>query len=106
MCVARDELHDLLSNKALHGVPILVCANKIDVEQKKVSLAQIHNILSLEGSNREWKIEGTSGKEGTGIEESFRWLINSAATFVRAKKEAERQIIVSNQQVQKSDGLN
>ncbi|KAF0975135.1 hypothetical protein FDP41_005888 [Naegleria fowleri] len=96
LCVARDELLDLVSNKELAGVPVLVCANKIDVDKKKVSLAQIHNILSLDGSNREWKIEGTSAKEGTGIEEAFSWLVNSAATFVSKKKEAQKQILISS----------
>lgn len=40
--------------------------------------------------------EGTSAKEGTGIEEAFSWLVNSAATFVSKKKEAQKQILISS----------
>ncbi|KAG2392684.1 hypothetical protein C9374_011409 [Naegleria lovaniensis] len=57
LCVAIDELLDLVSNKELAGVPVLVCANKIDIDKKKVSLAQIHSILSLEGSNRNGRLK-------------------------------------------------
>ncbi|KAL9642697.1 hypothetical protein ABK040_009776 [Willaertia magna] len=99
LCTARDELHELLKSKKLQGVPVLICINKIDQKENNISISQIQQILSIDEhtQSREWKVEGTSAKEGTAVEEAFHWLVNSAATFLQKQKDAKREIIVNNE---------
>ncbi|KAI9137590.1 ADP-ribosylation factor family-domain-containing protein [Paraphysoderma sedebokerense] len=67
------ELQHLLEEPKLKQVPVLVLANKQDVAEA-LPADEIAKALSLHSiRDREWQIQGCSGKEGSGVSEGFQW---------------------------------
>lgn len=61
------ELLELLEDEKLQGVPVLVYANKQDLNEA-VSAAEIAQALALHQiKNRAWQIQACSAKTSTGI---------------------------------------
>ena len=70
-----DYFDILLSNKGLNNQPILVLANKQDLNGA-LCINDIIKKLEIEKiKDRDWILLGTSVKTGEGIEEGFDWLI-------------------------------
>eukprot|EP00764_Aduncisulcus_paluster_P007686 gnl/Carplike_NY0171/2508_a3371_778.p1 GENE.gnl/Carplike_NY0171/2508_a3371_778~~gnl/Carplike_NY0171/2508_a3371_778.p1 ORF type:complete len:183 (-),score=38.94 gnl/Carplike_NY0171/2508_a3371_778:62-610(-) len=72
-----DELNSLLETAELSGVPLLVFANKQDLVTA-YEAAEICKLLELEEieSSRPWRIQDSSAKRGTGLEEGMSWLLD------------------------------
>mgnify|MGYP006278775925 CR=1 FL=1 len=63
------------SNQISINIPILICLNKIDlinnIEEKEF---KIIDFLDLDTSGLKYKVQLTSAKEGTGINEGIKWI--------------------------------
>ena len=73
-----SELSELLKEDKLHGVPLLVFANKQDLINAQEA-KQIKSILNLKRikDSRKWTIIECSSKSGEGIEEGFQWVMSN-----------------------------
>ena len=73
-----SELSELLKEDKLHGVPLLVFANKQDLLNAQEA-KQIKSILNLKRikDSRKWTIIECSSKSGEGIEEGFQWVMSN-----------------------------
>ena len=70
---ASSELNRILSDSELDDVPLLVLANKQDVDGA-MSVAEICNSLNLHSfRNRSWYMQACSATRGEGLEEGFTW---------------------------------
>ena len=73
LALAKHELLRLLEDEELHGVPLLVFANKQDLGV--MSPAQVQDGLGLpELKARQWRCQGCSALTGNGLYEGFEWL--------------------------------
>jgi ADP-ribosylation factor-like protein 8 len=73
---AKKELHKLLEDKNLSGIPLLVCLNKIDLEPR-FSKQEIVKSLNLEYiTERPWVICPCSALKNTNINKVVDWLIS------------------------------
>ena len=71
--LAREELHSLLDNEELKGVPLLVYANKLELNLSSVS--GISDKLELNNiKNRAWFVQGACATTGDGLYEGLDWL--------------------------------
>lgn len=78
--IARDELHALLQNPELEGIPLLVLGNKSDLPGK-LSVDELIEAMDLKAvCHREVSCYGISAKEETNLDAVLQWLI------ARAKK--------------------
>jgi ADP-ribosylation factor-like protein 1 len=71
---SRSELLTMLSEDELKTVPVLVFANKQDV-QGALSPAEISDKLGLAGGEkgREWSVRGSCAVKGEGLEDGLDW---------------------------------
>nr|XP_019012942.1 arf/Sar family protein [Kwoniella pini CBS 10737]OCF51723.1 arf/Sar family protein [Kwoniella pini CBS 10737] len=98
---SRSELLTMLSEDELKSVPVLVFANKQDVEGS-LSPGEISDKLGLAGQEkgREWSVRGSCATKGEGLEEGLDWLVPIpfiAFLFIRAWRhdgevESERRV--------------
>jgi len=71
---AKMELHRILSDKQMEGVPLLVLANKADLPNA-MSLAEVTDKLKLHSlRSRKWYIQLSCCATGDGLYEGFDWL--------------------------------
>jgi ADP-ribosylation factor protein 1 len=71
---AKEELHKLLGEGELAGVPVLIFANKQDLP-KSLSLAQLTDQLDMHKErSRKWYVQACSATTGMGIYEGLDWL--------------------------------
>jgi ADP-ribosylation factor-like protein 8 len=78
--VAREELHALMSNPTLEGIPLLVLGNKSDLPNK-LSMDELIDAMELKNiSHREVSCYGISAKEETNLEAVLQWLMKFANT--------------------------
>uniref|UniRef100_A0A914GVI0 NADH-ubiquinone oxidoreductase 75 kDa subunit, mitochondrial n=1 Tax=Globodera rostochiensis TaxID=31243 RepID=A0A914GVI0_GLORO len=68
------ELHSLINEECLHGVTLLVLANKHDLVGSMHG-QEIEKILHLERIKHHWRIYETSAYTGDGLLDSLGWLI-------------------------------
>ncbi|ODO05126.1 arf/Sar family protein [Cryptococcus wingfieldii CBS 7118] len=75
---SRSELLTMLSEDELKSVPVLVFANKQDVEGA-LSPGDISDKLGLAGQEkgREWSVRGSCAVKGDGLEEGLDWSVLS-----------------------------
>ncbi|CAF0966329.1 unnamed protein product [Adineta ricciae] len=79
--VARDELHQLLSESDLSCAHLLVYANKSDLTNA-MSIAKIIDELELDSvKDRRWKVEQTCATTGVGLFEGLEWLTKHSENF-------------------------
>jgi signal recognition particle receptor subunit beta len=72
--VAKEELHKLLDEEMLKGVPVLVYANKQDLPQA-LSLPHLTDALDMRSAkSRQWFVQSCSATNGNGIYEGLDWL--------------------------------
>ena len=77
--VARDELHNLLQNTELEGIPLLVLGNKSDLAEH-MTVDELIEALDLKAiSHREVSCYGISAKEETNLDAVMQWLIARAS---------------------------
>ncbi|KAK8056799.1 hypothetical protein PG993_002026 [Apiospora rasikravindrae] len=75
---AKDELHSLMSQPSLQGIPLLVLGNKSDLPNK-LSVDELIEALSLKViGNREVSCYGISAKEETNLDAVIQWLMKFA----------------------------
>eukprot|EP00760_Papus_ankaliazontas_P006502 PhM_4_TR13066/c0_g2_i1/m.64459/K07944/ARL3; ADP-ribosylation factor-like protein 3 len=74
---AGIELHQLLEEEQLSGVPLLVYANKQDLVNASTpkDIADAMQLPDLR--DRAWQIQGCSAKTGNGLHEGLEWLIRN-----------------------------
>jgi ADP-ribosylation factor-like protein 1 len=67
----------MLSEDELKSVPVLVFANKQDV-QGALSPAEVSDKLGLAGGEkgREWSVRGSCATKGEGLEEGLDWCVS------------------------------
>ncbi|KAI1690444.1 ADP-ribosylation factor family domain-containing protein [Ditylenchus destructor] len=72
---AREGLMYLICEDDLHGLPLLVFANKQDLPNP-MSIDELTEKLSLETlRNRKWHIQAASAISGDGLNEGIDWLL-------------------------------
>jgi ADP-ribosylation factor-like protein 1 len=77
--IAKQEFLLLLEEEELKSVPVLVLANKQDM-QGALPEGEISNALGLHSiKNRPWGIYKTSAVTGAGLKESLNWLVDELA---------------------------
>lgn len=81
--ICKEELHRLLKEERLAGIPVLILANKQDVPSALSSI-QIQEALQLESlaTSRHWAVMPCSAKKGTGLLEGISWLVTDIASKV------------------------
>lgn len=76
---AKDELHSLMLQRSLDGIPLLVLGNKSDLPGT-MSTDELIQILELESiSGRHVSCYSISAKEETNLEAVVEWLMRSKA---------------------------
>ena len=77
--IAKEELHGLLDNKVLEGIPLLVLGNKSDLAEK-LSVDELIEALDMKAiSHREVSCYGISAKEETNLDAVLQWLIKKTS---------------------------
>ncbi|CDJ37606.1 ADP-ribosylation factor domain-containing protein, putative [Eimeria tenella] len=86
MKTCKEELHRLLKEERLAGVPVLILANKQDVPSA-LSPEGIKEALGLSDMSvsRHWAVIPCSAKNGTGLLEGISWLVSDIANRVFIK---------------------
>eukprot|EP00830_Metopus_es_P002193 TRINITY_DN1195_c0_g1_i1.p1 TRINITY_DN1195_c0_g1~~TRINITY_DN1195_c0_g1_i1.p1 ORF type:complete len:182 (+),score=22.76 TRINITY_DN1195_c0_g1_i1:47-592(+) len=75
---SRKELHILLEDKEINGIPILVLANKIDIEPH-VSDSDIIKGLNLDYvMENPWVVIPVSSLYGTNFDQVIQWLLKQS----------------------------
>uniref|UniRef100_A0A1A8REN6 ADP-ribosylation factor 5 n=1 Tax=Nothobranchius rachovii TaxID=451742 RepID=A0A1A8REN6_9TELE len=72
---AADELHRMLEEDELTGVPVLVFANKQDLP-RAMSISDFTDALSLSGVPHQWFVQPSCAVTGNGLVEGLDWLSN------------------------------
>ncbi|KAL8272959.1 hypothetical protein Esti_003127 [Eimeria stiedai] len=83
MHTCKQELHRLLKEERLAGVPILILANKQDVPSA-LSPDEIRQELELEAmsSSRHWAVLPCSAKAGSGLLEGMQWIVSDVSSKI------------------------
>jgi ADP-ribosylation factor-like protein 8 len=75
---AKDELHTLMAQPSLRGIPLLVLGNKSDLHEK-LTVDELIEALDLRSiSHREVCCYGISAKEETNLDAVIGWLVKWA----------------------------
>ena len=73
----KENLQELLGEELLAGVPLLVFANKQDLEMA-LEAPEVMSSLQLENiTDRTWNIQACSAVSQQGLNEGMEWLINT-----------------------------
>lgn len=76
--MAREELHALMSQPSLEGIPLLVLGNKSDLPDK-LSVDELIDAMDLKNiAHRDVSCYGISAKEETNLEAVLQWLMKFA----------------------------
>jgi len=80
------ELEDLLGEEELKLVPVLVYANKQDMNSA-LSSEEVATCLQLNTiRGRSWQIQPCSAKTGEGVQHGLEWLLKAAKKLKKQKK--------------------
>ena len=83
---SADELKNMLNDEDLKNGPILVMANKQDIKGC-LSPNQVTEELGMsQFKGRIWKVQGTSGVTGKGLNEGLEWMSSELLKYFGAKK--------------------
>eukprot|EP00756_Hemistasia_phaeocysticola_P007283 Hpha_TRINITY_DN14192_c0_g1::TRINITY_DN14192_c0_g1_i1::g.10724::m.10724/K07955/ARL8; ADP-ribosylation factor-like protein 8 len=76
--IAKKELHKLLEDRHLHGLPLLVVLNKIDLEPR-MSKEDVIKEMNLEYvTENDWAVTQISATQRTNISDVIDWLTKNA----------------------------
>lgn len=70
--LAREELHNMMSDPSLFGAKLLVFANKMDIAD--ISVKELTFKLELDKLKVDWHIQGAIAMNGEGLYDGFDWL--------------------------------
>ncbi len=71
--LAKDELDKILSNEQMEKIPVLIFANKQDLNI--MSVKEVINDMDLSSiRGNPWHCQGCSALTGNGLVEGFKWL--------------------------------
>ena len=88
---AKQALSLLIFDEELKGVPLLVYANKQDLNEA-VYPNELFEYLNLKNiKNNKWLLQGTSALNGSGIKEGFDWLGKELLKTKEKKKKIKRK---------------
>lgn len=73
--VAKEELHNVMGDEGAKGIPLLVLANKSDVEGKMGVDEVIEGLELRRVGDREVSCYGVSAKEETNLDAVLQWLV-------------------------------
>ncbi|XP_064631050.1 ADP-ribosylation factor-like protein 3 [Lineus longissimus] len=81
-----QELAELLEEEKLKGVPVLIFANKQDLDFKATPdvIANDLNLTSIK--DRPWQIQGCSAVKGDGLEAGVNWVLTAIRGAEKSKK--------------------
>jgi len=81
---ARDELHAMLADDSLRGIPVLVLANKCDLPTA-ASVAEVAADLNLSKlRTHKWYVQASSAISGDGLYEGLDWLASALTSQTRS----------------------
>ena len=72
--LAKQELFILINEEELQGVPIVILANKQDIEGALSDIEISESLELSEIKNNQWAIFKTIAKTGVGLDNAFKWL--------------------------------
>ena len=72
--LCNSELHALLKEEELKGVPVIILANKQDLESAMKPEEISHKLELPSIKDRPWTIMPTSALKGDGVTSAFEWL--------------------------------
>ena len=72
---AGTELQKILNHENFPDVPLLILANKQD-HPRAATPAQVMRGMRLQRETRPWRVAGTVVKNGEGIDEPLKWLVD------------------------------
>lgn len=76
--MAKEELHILMDNQTLSGIPLLVLGNKSDLPDK-LTVDELIDVMDLKSiSGREVSCYGISAREETNLDAVLHWLVKYA----------------------------
>ena len=84
----RDTLHQVMSETADTKIPILIFANKQDIDGA-LAYSEVRNELALAGDSdlrRKVRIQEASGLTNQGLQEGFTWIVD----MIKAEHKATR----------------
>lgn len=81
---AREELDAILAAEEMHGVPLLVMANKQDLPQAE-PLPKIVDALCLRDLKRPWHIQACCAVNGDGILEGMQRFADMIKAFKKSR---------------------
>lgn len=73
--ISGGELSMLLQEKEIKGVPLLIIANKADIEHSASTVSISDSLKLTEIKDRQWTICRCSALTGEGLTQAFDWLI-------------------------------
>jgi signal recognition particle receptor subunit beta len=79
---AKKELHMLLENRELEGIPLLVLSNKQDLQQT-LTQAELVKGLNLDYIDSVWAVVSVSSLTGQGVERAIEWLLSQSLRLVQ-----------------------
>ncbi|KUF96304.1 Coiled-coil domain-containing protein 22 [Phytophthora nicotianae] len=81
MCVAKDELEQLVEHKELSSkkVPILFFANKMDLPNSLTPVECMQHLELDSLGSKSWHITASNAVTGRGVEEGIEWLADQFA---------------------------
>ncbi|TYZ62670.1 hypothetical protein PybrP1_002849 [[Pythium] brassicae (nom. inval.)] len=84
MCVAKDELEQLVEHKELSGkkIPILFFANKMDLSSALTPVECMEHLELDKLTGKSWHMTASNAITGRGVEEGIAWL---AEQFAKGK---------------------
>ncbi len=74
---AREELFGLLTDDALHGVPVLVFANKQDLPRALPPATVADKLDMHKMKGHAWHVQGCNATTGDGLFEGMDWLAST-----------------------------
>jgi len=76
----REALNEVISDEAMHGVPVLIYANKMDLPNA-LTVPQISERLGLMHlRDRKWHMQASNATRGDGLYEGLDWLAKNVNT--------------------------
>ena len=83
---ARDELHAVLRDPDMRGVPVVVLANKQDLPGA-VSTAELIDALNIRTLvDHQWYVQATCATNGEGLYEGLYQMANYAKAFKKEQR--------------------
>lgn len=76
--VACTELHRLLEDRSLHGLPLMVCLNKIDLEPHMSKEECIRDMQLARINENPWMVIAISALRQTNVQEVVDWLVKNS----------------------------